>query len=97
MLLVDKAGNDIPTNSLIRWNVWDNDLGNNWSFIGLVKKACVVYLGGGNDQGNAIGYKMNFDDVIEQSETNDGDMAGITVVGNWFELREVLSTNFPQR
>ena len=54
----------------------------------------VVYLGGGIDFGRGIGKKISFGEVINESENNDADMVGITVLGSGSDVPKILKQYF---
>lgn len=103
--LTDVNGNTIKTNALISWNVWDNEDYKLYTFIGIVRDynsedarplidQYVLYLGGGMDFGRGIGKKLSFGEVINESENNDEDMAGITVLGSGSDVPKILKQYF---
>lgn len=103
--LTDVNGNIIKTNSLISWNVYDSEDYKQYTFIGIVHDyeskdtrpfidQYVVYLGGGIDFGRGIGKKISFGEVINESENNDEDMVGITVLGSGSDVPKNLKQHF---
>ena len=103
--LTDVNGNIIKTNALISWNVYDDEDYKQYTFIGIVHDyniqdarplidQYVVYLGGGIDFGRGIGKKLSFGEVINESENNDADMVGITVLGSGSDVPKILKQYF---
>lgn len=104
--LTDINGNTIKTNALISWNVFDGEDYKQYTFVGIVHDynnsedaiplvdQYVVYLGGGIDFGRGIGKKFSFDEVINESECNDEDMVGITVLGSGSDVPKILKQHF---
>lgn len=103
--LTDVNGNTIKTNALISWNVWDDEDYKLYTFIGIVHDynsedarplidQYVLYIGGGMDFGQGIGKKLSFGEVINESENNDEDMAGITVLGSGSDVPKILKQYF---
>ena len=69
----------------------DNDDLFTCTFTGLYTQRGIVYIGGGLDFGMAIGNIETVEDVIEESENNDSYDCGITYVGKYCELNNLIS------
>lgn len=86
MKLLYQDGSEVKAGDVIRWHCWDSDDYVTWKFTGIVRKDCVIYLGGGCDAGLAIGKPIAFDEVIAESENNEPYESGIFKVGSSLEL-----------
>lgn len=86
-----KNGQDVEIGDVIRWNSYDSDDHVTYTFTGIVTQAGVVYLGGGIDNGIAIGNIMSFEEVQEEANDNDGNEAGIEKIGNSKDLAKHIS------
>jgi len=87
LLILD--GKEIPHDSVIRWNVWDNDDNVEWVMTGIYKaprqhthpfyrdiEPYVVYLGGGIDFGSAIGTVDCWSEIIENNPCHNLKVIG---------------------
>lgn len=79
-------GEQAEIGDVIRWKCYDSDDFTTWTFTGLVKSNCVVYLGGGIDFGHGIGQEKSHQEVIDEAENNDAFERGIDKVGTAYDL-----------
>ena len=69
--------NNLPIRTIFKVPVWDNDDFTEYAFTYCKSKTSYIYLGGGIDNGYAIGKKVMGKDIV--SDANECDMPYITV------------------
>lgn len=86
-----KNGEKAKAGDVIHWKCWDHDDNTLWGFTGIYhSESKIVYLGGGNDFGMAIGKIQTSSEIQWEAENNDFHNQGIEKIGYASDISSLI-------